>query len=88
MAYEKQIDGHGGTGSSVNISEFRKSPTRYFLEHPVEVQSRGQPIGYLISAEYFEMMLRALAQHEDPAILKKELGLTDDWLRKTVHENR
>lgn len=85
---KNRLTEHVGTGSSVSISEFRKSPTRYFLEHPVEVQSRGQPIGYLISAEYFEMMLRALAQHEDPVILKKELGLTDDWLRKTIHENR
>ncbi len=85
---KNRLPEHVGTGSSVSISEFRKSPSRYFLEHPVEVLSRGQPIGYLISTEYFETMLRVLAQHQDPVILKKELGLTDEWLRKTIRENR
>jgi len=75
-------------GSSVNISEFRKSPRRYFLDDPVKVLPRGRPIGYLISPEYFETMLVLLAQHEEPAILKEDLGLTDTWLQKVTHEDR
>lgn len=75
-----------GIEKSVNISDFRKNPSRYFLHGPVEVLSRGRPIGYLIDAELFEEMLEALAQHEEPTSLKKELGLTDDWLRKVTGE--
>ena len=79
---------HSRTGRSVTISEFRRSPTRCFHEDPVEVLSRGQRIGYLVSAKYFEMMLALLVQYKDPAILKEELGLTDDWLRKVTRANR
>jgi len=71
---------------SVSISDFRKNPSRCFLTDPVEVLSRGRPIGYLIEPELFETMLKALARHEDPATLKKEFGLTDDWLRKVTGE--
>lgn len=77
-----------GARSSVSMSDFRKSPTRCFHEDPVEVQSRGRRIGYLVSAECFEMMLDILAQHKDPALLQEELGLTDEWLRKVTRENR
>ena len=75
-----------GIEKSVKISDFRKNPSRYFLHGPVEVLSRGRPIGYLIEPELFETMLKALARHEDPATLKKEFGLTDDWLRKGTGE--
>jgi hypothetical protein len=34
------------------------------------------------------MMMALLAQYEDPAILKEELGLTEDWLRKVTRANR
>jgi PHD/YefM family antitoxin component YafN of YafNO toxin-antitoxin module len=77
-----------GIEKSVNISDFRKNPSRYFLHGPVEVLSRRRPIGYLIDAELFETMLEALARHEKPATLKKELGLTDAWLRKVTREDR
>lgn len=77
-----------GARSSVSISEFRKTPTRCFHEDPTEVQSRGRRIGYLVNAEYFEMMLDRLAHQEDPALLKEELGLTDEWLQKVTREHR
>lgn len=75
-----------GIEKSVSISDFRKNPSRCFLPGPVEVLSRGRPIGYLIEPELFETMLKALARHGDPATLKKEFGLTDDWLRKLTRE--
>lgn len=75
-----------GIEKSVKISDFRKNPSRYFHHRPVEVLSRGRPIGYLIEPELFETMLKALARYESPAKLKTELGLTDDWLRKVTGE--
>jgi PHD/YefM family antitoxin component YafN of YafNO toxin-antitoxin module len=77
-----------GVEKSVSISEFRRNPSRCFLPGPVEVLSRGRPIGYLLDAELFEAMLEALARHDEPTTLRKELGLTDDWLRKVTGENR
>lgn len=79
--YDNRSTERLGIESSVNMSEFRKSPTRYILDSPVAVLSRRKPIGYLVDAELFEMLLGALAQHENPATMKKELGLTDGWLR-------
>lgn len=77
-----------GIQYSVSLSEFRQCPSRCFRPSPVEVLSRGRSIGYLIEPELFERMLEALAQHEKPATLRKELGLTDDWLRQVTGENR
>ena len=76
-----------GVKRSVNVSEFRKSPPRYFINTPVEVLSRGQPIGYLLDAALFEEMMKTLSRFEDPEVLKKEFGLTDGWLRGLTHES-
>ncbi len=76
-----------GIEKSVNISDFRKNPSRYFHHRPVEVLSRGRPIGYLLEPELLETMLEALARYENPTTLKKELGLTDDWLWKVTGDN-
>ncbi len=75
-----------GIEKSVSISDLRKNPSRCFLPGPVEVLLRGRSIGYLLEPELFETMLEALARHENPTILKKELGLTDEWLRKVTGE--
>ena len=73
---------------SVSVSTFRKRPTQCFESTPVAVLSNGRPVGYLLNAELFERILSAIAQCEDPVALKKQLNLSDSWLRKVTSENR
>ena len=35
---------------SVNITELRKNPAKYFIDQPVAVLSNNRPAGYLLSA--------------------------------------
>ncbi|HAZ8183313.1 antitoxin of toxin-antitoxin stability system, partial [Escherichia coli] len=39
---------------SVNITELRKNPAKYFIDQPVAVLSNNRPAGYLLSASAFE----------------------------------
>jgi len=72
---------------SVSVSAFSKSPTRCFRDTPVAVLSNGRPVGYLLNAESFEKILSAISQFEDPVALKKQLNLSDSWLRKVTSQN-
>lgn len=50
---------------SVNITELRKNPARYFIDQPVAVLSNNKPAGYLLSASVFEALMDLLAEHQD-----------------------
>lgn len=41
---------------SVNITELRKNPAKYFIDQPVAVLSNNRPAGYLLSASAFEAL--------------------------------
>ena len=49
---------------SVNITELRKNPAKYFIDQPVAVLSNNRPAGYLLSASAFEALMDMLAEHE------------------------
>ncbi len=42
---------------SVNITELRKNPAKYFIDQPVAVLSNNRPAGYLLSASAFEALV-------------------------------
>ncbi len=46
---------------SVNITELRKNPAKYFIDQPVAVLSNNRPAGYLLSASAFEALMDMLA---------------------------
>lgn len=47
---------------SVNITELRKNPAKYFIDQPVAVLSNNRPAGYLLSASAFEALMDMLAE--------------------------
>ena len=49
---------------SVNITELRKNPAKYFIDQPVAVLSNNRPAGYLLSASAFEALMDMLAEQE------------------------
>ncbi|ENB8431679.1 type I toxin-antitoxin system antitoxin YafN [Escherichia coli] len=50
---------------SVNITELRKNPAKYFIDQPVAVLSNNRPAGYLLSASAFEALMDMLAEQEE-----------------------
>jgi len=72
---------------SVSLSTFRKNPARCFQSTPVVVLSDERPLGYLIDNELFEAMLASMALSNDPAVLKRQFGLSDAWLRKVQSDD-
>lgn len=73
---------------TVNISEFRRGPSRYFKNGPVAVASKGRTVGYLLSPELFENALELLAETEDPLVLKDQLGLSTTWLQRLALQDQ
>ena len=53
---------------SVNITELRKNPAKYFIDQPVAVLSNNRPAGYLLSASAFEALM--LAEQEEKKLVK------------------
>lgn len=51
---------------SVNITELRKNPAKYFIDQPVAVLSNNRPAGYLLSASAFEALMDMLAHQTHP----------------------
>ena len=47
---------------SVNITELRKNPAKYFIDQPVAVLSNNRPAGYLLIAR--------LAEQEEKKLVK------------------
>lgn len=56
---------------SVNITELRKNPAKYFIDQPVAVLSNNRPAGYLLSASAFEALMDMLAEQEEKALPSK-----------------
>ena len=55
---------------SVNITELRKNPAKYFIDQPVAVLSNNRPAGYLLSASAFEALMDMLAEQEEKKPIK------------------
>ncbi len=77
---------------SVNITELRKNPAKYFIDQPVAVLSNNRPAGYLLSASAFEALMDLLAGREEARALRAHFRPTserldeitrrgDEWLR-------
>ncbi|MBY4886371.1 type I toxin-antitoxin system antitoxin YafN [Pantoea sp. DY-15] len=49
---------------SINITELRKNPAKYFIDEPVAVLSNNKPAGYMISAEVFEELIDLLEEKQ------------------------
>jgi antitoxin YafN len=49
---------------SINITELRKNPAKYFIDEPVAVLSNNRPAGYMISAEVFEELIDLLEEKQ------------------------
>ncbi|MEX1222341.1 MAG: type I toxin-antitoxin system antitoxin YafN [Idiomarina sp.] len=45
---------------TVSVSELRKKPTDYFISEPVAVLSNNKTVGYMVSAEGYEQMVKLL----------------------------
>ncbi|WP_225087075.1 type I toxin-antitoxin system antitoxin YafN [Pectobacterium colocasium] len=45
---------------SINITELRKKPAKYFIDEPVAVLSNNRPAGYMVSAKVFEALIDLL----------------------------
>lgn len=45
---------------TVSVSELRKKPTDYFIDEPVAVLSNNKTAGYMISAAFYEQMIKLL----------------------------
>ncbi|MBN3131939.1 type I toxin-antitoxin system antitoxin YafN [Pectobacterium brasiliense] len=45
---------------SINITELRKNPAKYFIDEPVAVLSNNRPAGYMVSAKVFEALIDLL----------------------------
>ncbi|MBN3560996.1 type I toxin-antitoxin system antitoxin YafN [Aliamphritea spongicola] len=52
---------------TVSITEVRKNPSKYFTEQPVAVLSNNKTAGYMVSAETFEMLIKAVEAQQVPA---------------------
>ena len=50
---------------SVNITELRKNPAKYFIDQP-----NNRPAGYLLSASAFEALMDMLAEQEEKKPIK------------------
>ncbi len=50
---------------SVNITELRKNPAKYFIDQPVAVLSNNRPAGYMISAKVFEELMDLLNENQE-----------------------
>ncbi|HCB2770574.1 TPA: type I toxin-antitoxin system antitoxin YafN [Escherichia coli] len=55
---------------SVNSTELRKNPAKYFIDQPVAVLSNNRPAGYLLSASAFEALMDMLAEQEEKKLVK------------------
>ncbi|EFZ4683083.1 type I toxin-antitoxin system antitoxin YafN [Shigella flexneri] len=55
---------------SVNITELRKNPAKYFIDQAVAVLSNNRPAGYLLSASAFEALMDMLAEQEEKKPIK------------------
>lgn len=49
---------------SINITELRKNPAKYFIDEPVAVLSNNRPAGYMISAKVFEALIDLLEEKQ------------------------
>lgn len=47
---------------SINITELRKNPAKYFIDEPVAVLSNNRPAGYMVSAKVFEELIDLLGE--------------------------
>ena len=45
---------------TVSVSELRKKPMDYFIDEPVAVLSNNKTVGYMISANIYEQMVKLL----------------------------
>lgn len=49
---------------SINITELRKNPAKYFIDEPVAVLSNNRPAGYMVSARVFEELIDLLEEKQ------------------------
>lgn len=49
---------------SINITELRKNPAKYFIDEPVAVLSNNRPAGYMVSAKVFEALIDLLEEKQ------------------------
>ncbi|MCW1877233.1 type I toxin-antitoxin system antitoxin YafN [Erwinia sp. INIA-01] len=49
---------------SINITELRKNPAKYFIDEPVAVLSNNRPAGYMVSARVFEALIDLLEEKQ------------------------
>lgn len=49
---------------SINITELRKNPAKYFIDEPVAVLSNNRPAGYMVSAKVFEELIDLLEEKQ------------------------
>ncbi|WP_350312640.1 type I toxin-antitoxin system antitoxin YafN [Dickeya fangzhongdai] len=49
---------------SINITELRKNPAKYFIDEPVAVLSNNRPVGYMVSAKVFEELIDLLEEKQ------------------------
>ncbi|ANE77530.1 type I toxin-antitoxin system antitoxin YafN [Dickeya solani] len=50
---------------SINITELRKNPAKYFIDEPVAVLSNNRPAGYMVSAKVFEELIDLLEAKQE-----------------------
>ncbi|WP_343554102.1 type I toxin-antitoxin system antitoxin YafN [Pantoea sp.] len=49
---------------TINITELRKNPAKFFIDEPVAVLSNNRPAGYMLSAHLFEELIDLLEQKQ------------------------
>lgn len=55
---------------SINITELRKNPAKYFIDQPVAVLSNNRPAGYMVSAKMFEQLMDLLEEIQGVSHIK------------------
>ncbi|KQN55185.1 type I toxin-antitoxin system antitoxin YafN [Erwinia sp. E602] len=50
---------------TINITELRKNPAKYFIDEPVAVLSNNRPAGYMVSARVFEELIDMLQDKQE-----------------------
>jgi antitoxin YafN len=65
---------------SVNITELRKNPAKYFIDQPVAVLSNNRPAGYMVSAKVFEALMDLLDENQEKGHIAARFRPTSERL--------
>lgn len=73
---------------SINITELRKNPARYFIDEPVAVLSNNRPAGYMVSARLFEELIDLLEEKQGRSHSAARFRPTAERLRTIAEDGQ